>query len=75
MNEAARRRLDRILEADKEEMNEESKRAAMRDFMRVAVEYFDVDGEIALQTEQYGDKTRVTVGFYSLRVKNFSVLK
>ena len=75
MNEAARRRLDRMLEADKEEMNEESKRAALRDFMRVAGEYFDVDGEVSLRAEQAGEKTRVTVSFCALRIKNFSVLK
>ena len=75
MNEHSRQRLNRMLEADKEEMNEESKRAALRDFARVAAEYFEVDGDVSLRAEQTGHGTQVAVCFHALRVKNFSLLK
>ncbi|MCI8344064.1 MAG: hypothetical protein HFE25_06440 [Clostridia bacterium] len=69
------RRLNAILEADKEEMNEESKRAALRDFQRIAQEYFDLDGELSLKTERVKQGMQVSLTFRAVRIKNFTALK
>ena len=69
------RRLNAILEADKEEMNEESKRAALRDFQRIAQEYFDLDGELSLKTERVKQGMQVSLTFRAVRIKNFNALK
>lgn len=73
--ENARLRLCRMLEADKEEMNAPSREAALRDFTRVAREYFETDGDVTIGFERKKGGTEVTVRFLSVRVKNFSVLK
>ena len=69
------RRLNAILEADKEEMNEESKRAALRDFQRIPQEYFDLDGELSLKTERVKQGMQVSLTFRAVRIKNFTALK
>ena len=69
------RRLNAILEADQEEMNEESKRAALRDFQRIAQEYFDLDGELSLKTERVKQGMQVSLTFRAVRIKNFTALK
>lgn len=73
--EGALRRLNAMLEADKEGINEESKRAALRDFGRVAKEYFDLDGELSLKAERGKSGMQVTLSFRAVRIKNFSSLK
>lgn len=73
--DGAIRRLNAILEADKEEMNEESKRAALYDFERVAKEYFDIDGVLSLKTERGKTGMEVSLAFRAVRIKNFSSLK
>lgn len=68
-------RLDRMLEADKEEMNAESRRAALADFTRVAREYFETDGELSMHLDRVKNGTAVTLSFRAVRVKNFTALK
>lgn len=75
MKLSERDRLYRLLDGDKEEMNEESRRAATADLMRVASEYFECDGapqlEIVREKKGYG----VRFFFHAVRVKNFGSLR
>ena len=68
-------RLEQLLEQDKENMNEASRGAALADFVRVAGEYFDVDGNPILQVKRVKGRYEVTLSFRAVRVKNFSVLR
>ncbi len=70
-----RRRIARMLEQDKEDMNDESRSAAVRDFGRVAREYFDVDGGVALTVGRDKAGFTVSVSFRADRVKNFTTLR
>ena len=63
-----------MLDRDKEEMNEASRKAALADLERVAGEYFDVDGEAKLTVKRIKGAYEVTLSFRAVRVKNFSVL-
>ena len=67
-------RLEQMLSRDKEEMNEASKKSALADFVRVAGEYFDVDGTPSFQVKRAKNGYEVTLSFRAARVKNFSVL-
>ncbi|MGN0822614.1 MAG: hypothetical protein ACI4NG_02465 [Candidatus Gallimonas sp.] len=68
-------RLERMLEADKEDMNDACRRAAARDLERVAEEYFEREGAASLTTERDGKGLKVTFSFRAVRVKNFTSLK
>lgn len=68
-------RLEQMLERDKEEMNEESRLAALADLERVAGEYFDVDGKPNLTVKRVKGAYEVNLSFRAVRVKNFSVLR
>lgn len=70
-----RTRLRRMLAEDKEELNEESRAAAVRDFRRVAQEYFETDGEISLTVTKEKGEMEVTLSFRAVRVKNFTALR
>ena len=70
-----RQRLVKMLEQDKEEINEATKAAAVRDFAHVAEEYFETDGTPEFQMKRIKGGYEVTVSFKSVRVKNFSTLK
>ena len=74
-NTNARNRIVRILDADKETLNEASRRAATEDFTRVAEEYFETEGPVVLRTERAKGCLEVTVRFRVRRVKNFTTLK
>ncbi len=73
--ESQRNRLERILEGDKEEMNEGSRRAALRDFQRLASEYFDLEDEPILKTERTAKGLEVSFTFRATRVKNFTLIR
>lgn len=68
-------RLEQMLERDKEEMNEASKRAALADLERVAGEYFDLDNGAKLSVKRIKGAYEVNLTFRAVRVKNFSVLQ
>ena len=72
--EQARARLLGMLGRDKEELNEQTRRAALAEFTRVANEYFEPKGEISFRTEKSGEGLEVSVSFHAVRVKNFSTL-
>ena len=68
-------RLEQMLSRDKEEMNEASQKAALADLLRVAGEYFDVDGNGVLNIKRVKGNYEVNLSFRAVRVKNFSVLR
>lgn len=68
-------RLEQMLDRDKEEMNEASKKAALADLQRVAGEYFDVDGESQLIVKRVKGAYEVSFSCRAVRIKNFSVLQ
>lgn len=76
MNEKnTKARLEELLHHDKEDMNEVSKQAALADLLRVAGEYFDIDGNGTLTVKRGKGNYEVTFSFRAVRVKNFSVLQ
>ncbi|MBR7186138.1 MAG: hypothetical protein IKD43_01420 [Clostridia bacterium] len=68
-------RLKRLLEQDKEEINEASREAALADFKRVAEEYFETDGGFLFTTRQGEKGTEVVFAFRMIRAKNFTRFK
>ena len=70
-----RARLTRILEQDKEEMSEASHRAALKDFKRVAEEYFETDGGFQLTLQEGKRGKEVVFTFRMVRAKNFTIIK
>lgn len=68
-------RLARMLAEDKEEMNLETEEAAIRDFQRVADEYFETEGKVRLSVKKEDGSLVATLNFRAVRVKNFSKLK
>ncbi len=69
-----RARLARLLEQDKAELNETSRAAALRDFRRVAEEYFETDGGFLLTMQEGKRGKEVVFTFRVVRVKNFRTL-
>lgn len=70
-----RQRLVKMLEGDKEEMNEATRTAAAADFAHVAQEYFETEGSPEFQVKRTKGGYEVAVSFRAVRVKNFSTLK
>lgn len=70
-----RTRIARMLEQDKEEMNTESRAAALRDFEHVAREYFELDGAPTLDVQKQRHGFEATLVIRAFRVKNFTVVK
>ncbi len=70
-----RRRIALLLDRDKEDMNEESRAAAVRDFERVAREYFEVEGGVSLAVGRQKEGFAITLAFRAARVKNFTALR
>ncbi len=68
-------RLERMLDSDKMLISEESRKAAIRDFRRVAEEYFETNGGFLLTTREGKRGTEVVFTFRIHRVKNFTSLK
>lgn len=70
-----RLRVDRMLDADKEALNEASKKEALKAFARVANEFFETDGNVDMALSQAKRGMEVTVSFHIVRVKNFNLVK
>ena len=64
-----------MLAEDKEEMNLETEEAAIRDFQRVADEYFETESKARMSIKKEGGVISVTLTFRAVRVKNFTRLK
>ncbi len=74
MKEEELRRLEDLLRRDKAIISDEVEAAAVRDFARVAQEYFDLDGRVSFSLREEKDGGVVTMTFRITRVKNFTVL-
>lgn len=74
-SEVTKERLNHILHADKEEMNEVTREACIADFTRVAGEYFETDGDVTMNLHRGRTSTEVTLSFRAVRVKNFTMVK
>lgn len=74
-HENNKNRISRILNCDKEEMNEETRAAAVAEFTRVAGEYFETDGDISFSLQKEKNGVSVNLSFRAVRIKNFTVLK
>ena len=72
---SAKERIVRMLDIGKEDLNEESRRAAIADFTHVAEEYFETESPVTLQTVTEKRGMEVVVRFRVRRVKNFTTLK
>ncbi len=70
-----KQRIERMLEQDKEDMNEASRGAALEGFLHVAEEYFDVEGQPSFSVKKGKGGYEVDLSFRATRVKNFTVLK
>lgn len=75
MKSEDRTRIARMLERDKEEMNPESRAAALADLERVAREYFELDGGPRLEIKRTRHGFDVTLSLRAFRVKNFTTVK
>ncbi len=69
-----RERIKKILEADKAEITEASRAAAVRDFKRVAEEYFETDGGFLLTVREGKRGKEAVFTFRIVRAKNFTTL-
>ena len=74
MKEEGKRRIDEMLHRDKAVITDAVEAAVVREFARVAAEYFDLDGGIAFTMSEEKGKSYVRIGFRVTRVKNFSTL-
>ena len=76
MREAATKaRISQMIQQDKEEMNEGTYSAALKDFNRVAGEYFEREGDTIFEVKRGRNGYEVSICFRAARVKNFTLLK
>ena len=68
-------RLLKLIEADRGEIKPDCSAAAREEFMRIAEEFFETDGEGVLNVERGKRDLRVTFTVKAKRVKNFTALK
>lgn len=74
-SETTKQRLNSIIHADKEEINEVTREAAVGEFSRVAKEYFETDGEVEMNVKRTKNVSEICVKFRAIRVKNFTLVK
>lgn len=74
MNGDEKQRLEALLHRDKAIISDACEAAAVRDFARVAEEYFQLDGELTFALREEKNGAVVTVSFRVVRVKNFTTL-
>lgn len=72
--EATKLRLKKMLNDDKEEINDATRAAVLADFTHIAKEYFDTD-TVNLNIKKGKSGTDVSLSFRASRVKNFTTLK
>ncbi len=72
--ETTKLRLKKMLEDDKEEINDATRAAVLADFTHIAKEYFDTEN-VNLNLKKGKSGTDVTVSFKATRVKNFASLR
>ncbi|MBQ9081612.1 MAG: hypothetical protein IJY26_03130 [Clostridia bacterium] len=73
--QAVYERASRVINADKSAMSEECRAVALRDFLHVAREYFDLKGLPSLEIVNKSGEYDISVRFKADRVKTFYLLK
>lgn len=71
---AERDRLLKMIETDREEINEGSSALAQKEFLRVAEEFFETSGGSRLTVKKEGRELCVTFTVRAKRVKNLTSL-
>ncbi len=75
MKEEDRKRLSQLIEQDREGLNPESRDEALKDFLHVAQEFFELSGEPQFTVIKEKRGFDVTFRFRADRVKNFTSIK
>lgn len=75
LKNSAFQRVSRLIEADKSEMSEDCRQMALRDFSRVAKEYFDLNAPLEMELEKEGGEYKIHLIFSADRIKTFYALK
>lgn len=73
--QATYQRVNIVLGADKAVMSEECKAVALRDFSRLAQEYFDLKTPLQLEITNNEGEYSVSITFKADRVKTFFLLQ
>lgn len=74
MKEEEKKRIGELLHRDKTVISDAVEAAAVRDFARVAGEYFELDGGITFSMREEKGASCVSISFRVTRVKNFTTL-
>lgn len=75
MKEEDRLRISRLIEQDREGMNQSSRAEALKGFLHVASEFFELTGEPEFTITRERRGFDVILRFKADRVKNFTSIK
>lgn len=74
MKAEEKKRIDDLLHRDKAIITDAVEAAAVREFARIAAEFFELDGDITFSMREEKGKSIVSINFRITRVKNFTTL-
>ena len=74
MKAEEKKRIDDLLHRDKAIITDAVEAAAVREFARIAAEFFELDGDITFSMGEEKGKSFVSINFRITRVKNFTTL-
>ena len=74
MKAEEKKRIDDLLHRDKAIITDAVEAAAVREFARIAAEFFELDGDITFSMREEKGKSFVSISFRITRVKNFTTL-
>lgn len=74
MKAEGKKRIDDLLHRDKAIITDAVEAAAVREFARIAAEFFELDGDITFSMREEKGKSFVNISFRITRVKNFTTL-
>ena len=74
MKAEEKKRIDDLLHRDKAVITDAVEAAAVREFARIAAEFFELDGDITFSMREEKGKSFVSISFRITRVKNFTTL-
>ena len=74
MKAEEKKRIDDLLQRDKAIITDAVEAAAVREFARIAAEFFELDGDITFSMREEKGKSFVSINFRITRVKNFTTL-
>lgn len=74
MKAEEKKRIDDLLHRDKAIITDAVEAAAVREFARIAAEFFELDGDITFSMREEKGESFVSINFRIARVKNFTTL-